>query len=519
MTKPISFTELDFQTVSSLGDSHAAPDPQTPFRILIMGDFSGRSAADSPSPEIALRKAALVDRDNIDEVIKRLSVSARLSFDGDEESDLMVGFSEMEDFHPDSLFERLAIFHRLKQTRASLDDPRTFEKAAKEIRSYLSADAPAEEPVKQEEESGRKEPAQKESAGLLERILDEASPEAAQPEGLSGRDSWSAFLHRIVSPHIVRPDDMQKQELTSGLDDAVSSLMRMILHHRDFQAIEAAWRSVHFLISRLETDNQLKVYLLDIAKQELSTDVMRSEDLLSSGLYRALAERCAGSPGADPWSVITGLYTFENTRRDAEVLGRIAKIARLAGAPFITEAHSNTFGCKSLAETPDSNEWTNQTNEEDKAAWEALRHIPEATYIGLAMPGFLLRLPYGRETDPCERFEFEEMNTENEDYLWGNPCLACALLLGQAFSRDGWDMRPGAFLDIDNLPLHLYRTDGETAVKPCTGVLLTEKAAEVILDNGVMPLVSLKDTDTVRLLRFQSLCDPPSRLAGRWEQA
>ncbi|HOO46971.1 MAG TPA: type VI secretion system contractile sheath large subunit [Deltaproteobacteria bacterium] len=517
MTKPISFGELDFRTVSSLEDSHARPGQEKPFRILIMGDFSGRSSADLSSPDIALRKAAEVDRDNIDEVMERFKVTARLRFDSNEESELVVGFNEMDDFLPDSLFERLEIFQRLRQTKASLEDPRTFEKAAGQIRSLLSPDTQAEEPMLQEEKTGRGKPAPEESADLLEKILDEASPETAQ--GISGRDPWSAFLHRIVSPHIVKQDDIRKQELTSVVDDAVSSLMRMILHHREFQAIEAVWRSVHFLVSRLETDSHLKVYLLDIAKQELSADVMKSEDLLSSTLYRILAEQGAGTAGADPWSVIAGVYTFENTRYDAGALGRIAKIARLAGAPFISGAHPTIIGCRSLAETPDSDEWTGTLNEEDRSAWEALRCIPEASYLGLAMPGFLLRLPYGRETEPCERFEFEEMNTQNEDYLWGNPCLACALLLGQAFSRDGWDMRPGTFLDIDNLPLHVYLSDGETEVKPCTGVLLTEKAAEVILDNGIMPLVSLKDTDTVRLVRFQSLCDPPSRLAGRWEQS
>ena len=97
-----------------------------------------------------------------------------------------------------------------------------------------------------------------------------------------------------------------------------------------------------------------------------------------------------------------------------------------------------------------------------RRAWEALRKLPEASYLGLALPRFLLRLPYGADTDPTERFAFEEMDArpEHDHYLWGNPALACAYLLAQAFSQDGWDLRPGVVQEIESLPLHVYREAG-----------------------------------------------------------
>ncbi len=146
--------------------------------------------------------------------------------------------------------------------------------------------------------------------------------------------------------------------------------------------------------------------------------------------------------------------------------------------------------------------------------------MPEASAIGLALPRFLLRLPYGKKTDPIESFDFEEMPEapSHEDYLWGNPAFACAALLAQSFSEYGWEMRPGAHAQIDGLPLHVYQRDGESELKPCAEALLTEDAAAHILENGLMPLVSLKERDSVRLVRFQSIAKPLRALAGGWQR-
>ncbi len=213
-----------------------------------------------------------------------------------------------------------------------------------------------------------------------------------------------------------------------------------------------------------------------------------------------------------------GNYIFDEIREDVELLGRMAKIASHAGAPFISAASAHILGCESLAETPDPDDWQRQTNEEGSQAWEALRKFPQASYVGLALPRFLLRLPYGQDTDPVEEFDFEEMDADpnHEDYLWGNPCFACVCLLAQVFSRYGWNLRLGVIQDIEGLPLHIYKEQGESKVKPCAEVVLTERAAEIILDNGLMPLLSFRNQDTIRLARFQSLADPLTHLAGRW---
>jgi type VI secretion system protein ImpC len=296
--------------------------------------------------------------------------------------------------------------------------------------------------------------------------------------------------------------------------------MHTLLHTATFQAVESAWRAVFFLVNRVETSPQLKLYLLDISQPELAADLRATESLHTTALYRLLVEQSVGTLGGEPWAVLAGHYTFSANAEDVEVLGRMAKIAQQAGAPFLAAAKSQIFGCGSLADTPDPDDWHQPIAHEDREAWRALRQLPEASYLGLAAPRFLLRLPYGRETEPVERFAFEEAQEqlEHEAYLWGNPAFAGVYLLAEAFSQDEWELRPGVIQNIEGLPLHIYREGGASVTKPCAETWLTERAVECIMDAGLMPLVSMKNQDVVRLARFQSLADPPRALAGRWNE-
>ena len=128
----------------------------------------------------------------------------------------------------------------------------------------------------------------------------------------------------------------------------------------------------------------------------------------------------------------------------------------------------------------------------------------------------MLRLPYGKKTDRTERFDFEEMpgKPRHSDYLWGNPAFACVYLIAQSFSEYGWDMRAGAIQNIEGLPLHVYQDDGESAIKPCAEILMLVQAAEAMIERGLMPLITMKDSDTVRVGMFQSIAG--RKLPGRW---
>jgi type VI secretion system protein ImpC len=290
--------------------------------------------------------------------------------------------------------------------------------------------------------------------------------------------------------------------------------MQAILHHSDFQALEAAWRGLDFLARGLETDTQLKLYLLDVSLAELAADFGSADDLSATGIYKLLVGETVLTPGATPWAVLAGNYAFDDGLVNVELLCRIALIASKAGAPFLAAADSKILGCKSFGETPDPDQWKPASEE----TWNFVRGFPEAKYLGLAAPRFLLRLPYGKQTSPTETFPFEEMPAPRHgEYLWGNPIFACTMLIGQAFSEYGWAMRPGMVAEIGGLPVHVYKdADGDPQMKPCGEALLTQRAAERMLEKGLIPVVSFKGQDRIRVAGFQSVAKPHKPLAGRW---
>ena len=521
MSKPISFEALDFKVVASMDETRSRPEPETPFRICILGDFSGRSNRGIVDPAFAFEKPhpMEVDRDNIEDVMKTLGVKVQLSLAGEFGPPVVIPFEKLDDFHPEQLYARLEVFQALRDTRKSLIDPRTFETAKKEVRSWNGVVETPEpsEPISKQPAPAPATPGQT-TGSILDQIVDEADGRLPDAKTVTKPYGWDAFLQKIVGPHLVPGDDPEQEALVAAVDASVAELMETILHHPDFQALEAAWRALRFLVYRVETDAKLKVYLLDLSKAELTADLSASEDLQSTGIYRLFVEEAVGTPGGEPWAVLAGNYTFDQTREDAGILGRMAKIAGRAGAPFISAAHAHILGCESLADTPDPDDWEKSLAAEDSQAWDALRGLSEAPYLGLALPRFLLRLPYGEDTDPVDYFDFEEMpeGSDHDKYLWGNPSFACAFLLAQAFSRYDWDLRPGMIQDIEGLPLHVYKEQGESKIKPCAEVVFTERALEKILDLGLMPLLSFKNKDTIRLARFQSSAEPLTRLAGRW---
>ena len=482
MPRPSSLASVVID-VSAEPKELSRPEPDTPFRILLLGDFSGSGRQGQTAGRVL--KPVLVDRDNFDEVLARFAPEVRLPLGNGEVS---VRFGELEDFHPDRMFERLEPFQALRDLRARLSDAATFRAAAA---AMGWAPDVASKPVPPPPTSG---------ADLLSQMMGE-EPAAAPARP---RDDWSRMLSELVAPYLEPRPDPKQADLTAQVDAAIAGQMRAILHHSAFQAIESAWRGVFFLVRRLETGESLKLYLLDIpAAEAASADG-------AARLRRWAVEESAQTPGAEPWAVMAGLYQF-GPEHEAP-LAELAAVAAEAGAPLVAGAAPSVLGVDSLEGSTDPRHWA-------PPVFESLRRSPEARWLGLALPRFLLRLPYGRLTDSTELFAFEEMPgaPEHASYLWANPAIACACLLGEAFNQFGWEFRPGAVREIESLPAHVFTASGESEIKPCAEVLLTESAAENMMDRGLMPLLSLKGSDRIRLARFQSVADPPAPLAGRWQ--
>lgn len=539
MAKSISFGEVNLDVEAGRSRQPPKPEPETPFRIVVIGDFSGRSnRAAAAGPQTSRPRPMLVDRDNFDEVMAGLGVRLSLGLGGEAGPQVELRFREIEDFEPDSIYASADLFRTLRDARRRLADTSEFEKAAAElglIQRGGQAGPGSGSGAANPSMAARESPAVGEAAtpdvasltggSLLEGALEatvERTRAASGAGGISTRrreDDLSEFLRRAVAPYAVADPHPKQQEVLERWDQAISDQMRAVLHHPDYQALEAAWRGLYLLTRRLDTGTELKVYLVDCSKDELAEDLENCGDLRQCRLAKALTDP-QGDWAADPgWAVFAGLFRFDAAVSDTVLLARMAVVAGYLGAPFVAEAVPSVFGCPDLSTTPDPADWRRPAAE----SWNALRAMPQSRHLALAAPRFLLRPPYGEETLPAEEFPFEEVSVDgatglrHEDFLWGNPAAAIALMLGENFSRHGWDMRPGAVRELDGVSMYLYKQAGEPRQLPCAEAWLGERAADAMLDYGVLPLLARKDRDAVVLFDLRSLAAGDEPLAGPWD--
>jgi type VI secretion system protein ImpC len=488
-------------------ENSAVPLPEEPpFHILFLGDWSGNSNR----KDLDERKPFVVDRDNFDEVLKRLNVRLDLDLYDDGNSLLPLQFSELDDFHPDNLFRSVPLFSDLRDVRRRLANPDTFDSAANEVRSWFDSNDESFA-ADSEIQSQMDDAPPIESDNLLDMILTQpsASTTAVKPQNLDNSE-LGRFVSKIVSPYLIKIDENEQSKLIAAVDETISELMRNILHQPKFQALESAWRGLYFLVRRLETGSDLKVFILDVFQEELTDNLKSVNDLTDSFLYRQFFSQS--------FAVVAGNYSFGINIDDVATLMRVGKLANVGNAPFISYIKPEIFGIKDFSELNEVSSINVVEDSKESKLWTALRSSSEANFIGLSPMKLLARMPYGEATDSTEAFTFEEFKEaiNHDKFLWMNPSFAIVLLLAQSYSLYGWEIGKNLLPDIKDLPLIVYRDEGQAKFKPCAEIVLTENLLEKVLAQGLIPLISFRDSSIVRLARLQSISSITSELIGRW---
>jgi len=509
--------DTDFESKVTLENQSMPVSDELPFRILFLGDWSGRESRSLTFEPMNLRPIE-IDRDNFDDVMRRMRVGIDLDFQGNAANSISLEFTEIDDFHPDRIFQRLPLFANLRDIRKRLINPNTFNEAAREVYSWLSD---TEEEKKSETITSVTPLSTNQSASnnLLDQILDE-TPDKNYVSDIqtNEKSELSELVSRLVKPHLIQTDEAEQSKLLLIVDEVTSDLMRKIIQHPQFQSLESAWRGAYFLVRRVETDTNLKIYLLDISKDEVSNDLKSVNDLTDSILFRIIKFGNVESSDKEPWAVFGGNYTFSLNIDDVASLIRLAKIANDTNTPFISHFEPEMFDSKAFGAIKDSDSLNESYNSQENKLWTTLRSLPESTCLGLTFPRFLARLPYGEQTEPTESFYFEEFlnSPQHDKYLWANPTFACLLLLAQTYSEYGWNISKNLFLDIPGLPVHLYTENDEAKIKSCIEIPVTENNYQQLISQGLMPLISFRNTDMIRLGGFQSIANPSSILRGKW---
>ncbi|HTK38883.1 MAG TPA: type VI secretion system contractile sheath large subunit, partial [Pyrinomonadaceae bacterium] len=441
-------TDENLESMFTFGAETGGVVDQPPFRVLILGDWSG----DSEKRDLADRRLLEIDRDNFDEAIRKMGASVNLALGDGQEINLR--FEELDDFHPDRIFEQVGLFNELRDLRKRLKDPNEFNAAANDVRSWIGSKSEVQPEPQTAPAVAAAEPVETaESGDLLSQILTQPSGSAAVAR-VKGSDEINSLLREIVTPHVIRIDENEQSQMIAAVDHATSDVMRKILHDHKFQALEAAWRGLYFLVRGTDTSPDLKLYILNVSKDELINSLKSAESLSETPLYKTLVRDTVETPGAEPWAVVVGNYAFLPEKDDVAALIRISRLAQAAYAPFVSHMRPEVLGVHTLEGNTDPKDWNLSADTDAGKLWATLRGLDESRFLGLTIPRFLARLPYGADTDPLERFSFEEFEAKpaHDLYLWANSALACALLLAQSYAEYGWEMGDSLMQDIDGLP-------------------------------------------------------------------
>src|SRR5579864_1132554 len=227
MPRPSSFAKVEIET----GEKSAAlerPEPDAPFHIAVLGDFSGRENRGVLDAKLEGRKAVMIDRDNFEDMMARFAPELHLPLGGADGPRIPIRFRELDDFHPDRIFERLKIFQTLRDTRERLNDRSTFDAAAAEVRSWSGAASPPAPPAPQ----GQQPDISKFSAReLFEQALSATESRSGAARPARALDDFQALLRDVVAPYVQPKPDPQKADLIAQVDGAISGQMRALLHH------------------------------------------------------------------------------------------------------------------------------------------------------------------------------------------------------------------------------------------------------------------------------------------------
>jgi type VI secretion system protein ImpC len=304
--------------------------------------------------------------------------------------------------------------------------------------------------------------------------------------------------------------------IIAEIDKKLSDQVNAIMHQERFQQVESAWRGLHHLVSNSETDEMLKIRVMNISKKDLAKTLKKYKGTAwdQSPLFKKLYEQEYGQLGGEPYGCLVGDYYFDHTPGDVELLGQMAQIAAAAHAPFIAAASPTVMGMDTWQELANPRDLGKIFSSPEYAGWRSLRESDDAKYIGLAMPRFLARVPYGAATSPVEEFDFEEETSggDHTKYTWANAAYAMAVNVNRAFKQYGWctairGVESGGA--VEGLPVHTFPSDdGGVDMKCPTEIAISDRREAELANSGFMPLIHRKNTDVAAFIGAQSLQKP-----------
>jgi type VI secretion system protein ImpC len=459
-------------------------DKKTPMRVYFLSDFVGaKTGTEQAFPDAIIK----IDIDNFDDVMTKLSPSIILA------SGAKLTFNELEDFHPDTLFDHL-LFKNLRRLKRELNNSSTAEQAAQEILSLYQFSPDKSSPVTHEDSSSnlkmtidneqQADDIIEENDAMFERLLGQKqSPPVSTAitssisPNIQTVGNLDRFLSDLLSPHIIKDSKPEHKDLMIFIDTAIAELMKSILHLDPFQTLESTWRSVRDVIFNEEYDDENQHFYLVNTDKNALMDAVAGDTHFISRLSQHIK-----NTDIEYYDVLVGNYEFSAANEDVTTLNYIASIAETLKCQFVSAAGQSL------------------TNASTDSLWQQFRQTPQANHVALCYPRVLLRMPYGQKHDEIDAFSFEELGQthQHKQLLWGNSAFSCARLLIRQYhcQINGQGNHDNS---ITELPAFVYIDGDEKKLHPCGEILLSESQLNTINSQGIMGFVSFRNKNCIRL--------------------
>ena len=300
------------------------------------------------------------------------------------------------------------------------------------------------------------------------------------------------------------------------IDDLLEMQLDQILHNPAFQALEASWRGLHYLVDKSETGSHLKIRVLNASKADLTRDIEGAVEFDQSALFKQIYEEEYGTYGGNPFSVLIGDYAFGRDPQDMATLTGISGVAAAAHAPFIAAASPELFDWSSFSELNKPRDLSKTFETAELIKWRSFRDSEDSRYVTLTLPRVMARYPYGAKSKPVEGLNYNEKLSGSEgdhsNYLWGNPAYALGARITDAFAKHRWcaairGAEGGGM--VEDLPVYTFRTDnGDITFKCPTEISITDRREKELNDLGFLALCHCKGTDYATFFGGQTTNKP-----------
>ena len=538
---------------------------ELPFVIGVLADLSGMP--EKPLPRLRYRRFVPVEVRSLDDLVAQCAprlvfkVVNKLSED-DSKLGVELRFRRMEDFNPEKVAEQVGPLRALLDLRTSLASLRTslsgndkleellldavsdrgkLERIREEVAPQSTAPEPAapalgpavrpvhptpppvsaRRPVPAAEDSGvwsRRIPQptpHPEGGSILDQVVDQFRTGSDPDARWRSKNLVREFMMQVLEGSMTIGRDAEYMILgrIAEIDELLSRQLNEIMHSPEFMRLEATWKGLHYLVRHTRKLAQVKVKVLNTSKKELWRQFQCARERTDAQLNRKVLDQAAGTPGAEPFGLLIGDYQITRHPEDAELMEAMAWLGAAAHVPFMAAASAELLGLTSFTELTETYRLNRLFESDEYGKWSGLRSRVQSRYIGLVLPGMLLRRPYGKDSNPVERFNFEERAADRGDraFLWGNAVWAFAVRTASDFARYGWF---GAIRDADDyhvlpeLPAVAYEPDYDIVTAGPTEVAIDDIRYQHLRSLGLIPLCRVEGAGVAQFFETWS-CHKP----------